>query len=166
MLSDLSRGRELYASRCVLKRAFRTLGKGFFGMVAGDGLYANKNDFELCMSQGSHLLVKTDAENLTAIQDARYLFACGHGIKESGWDQARNLDYETETIEGVVWQGLNLTVTHVKERKENKTEWTGFWILTTAEDYGGEDLRELAHLRWRIENHVFKRLNQLVGSKR
>ena len=69
-----SRGCELAASRTVLKRAFRNLGKGFFGIVAGDGLYAAKEDFELCLDYGSHLLVKTDEENLTVIQDAKYLF--------------------------------------------------------------------------------------------
>ena len=60
-----TRGCELAASRTVLKRAFGKLGKGFFRIVAGDGLYATKEDFELCRDQGSHLLVKTDEETLT-----------------------------------------------------------------------------------------------------
>lgn len=162
----LTRGRELEASRHVLKHAFQRLGKGYFGIVAGDGLYASKTDFQLCLDQGSHLLVKTDEETLTAIQDAQYLFACGHGIKSSGWDNKRKMDYETKSIEDIDWQGLKLTLVHVKERKENKSEWIEFWIMTTAAGYSGEDLRELAHLRWQIENNVFKRLNQLMGSKR
>ena len=56
------RGHELAASRCVLKRTFKKHGKGFFGIVAGDGLYANRKDFQLCWDHGSHLLVKTDEE--------------------------------------------------------------------------------------------------------
>lgn len=160
------RGHELAASRCVLKRAFQKHGKGFFGIVAGDGLYASQEDFRLCISQGSHLLVKTDEVSLTVIQDAKYLFACGHGTQSSGWDRERKMDYETKRIEGLDWQGLKLTLVHVKERKENELKGTEFWIMTTAVDYHGEDLRELAHLRWKIENNVFKRLNQMMGSKR
>lgn len=164
------RGQELEASRHVLKRAFQKLGKGFFGIVAGDGLYANGKDFQLCLDQKSHLLVKTDEEGLTAMGDAEYLFACGHGIKSSGRDSERKIDYETEMIEGVDWQGLKLTLVRVKERheerKKDEPEWTQFWIMTTAVDFSGKDLRELAHLRWKIENNVFKRLNQLMGSKR
>ena len=164
------RGHELAASRCVLKRAFKKLGKRFFEIVAGDGLYANRKDFQLCLDQKSHLLVKTDEEDLTAIQDARYLFACGHGSKSLGFDVERKIEYEVVMIEDVDWQGLSMTVARVKEHHLNpgkdRPEHTGFWIMTTATGYSGKDLRELAHLRWEIENNIFKRLNQLVGSKR
>jgi hypothetical protein len=164
------RGHELGASRCVLKRAFKKRGKGFFGIVAGDGLYANRKDFQLCLDQGSHLLVKTDEEDLTAIQDARYLIDCGHGSTSSGLDDERKIKYEVIVIEGVDWQGLSLTVARVKEHhlspKKDRPEHTEFWVMTTAVEYSGEDLRELAHLRWKIENNIFKRLSQLVGSKR
>ena len=164
------RGHELAASRCVLKRAFKKRGKGFFGIVAGDGLYATRKDFQLCLDQKSHLLVKTDEEDLTAIQDARYLFDSGHGSKICGWDAERKIEYEVMLIEGVDWQGLKMTVARVKEHhitpKKDRPDHTEFWVMTTAVGYSGEDLRELAHLRWKIENNIFKRLNYLVGSKR
>ena len=41
-----------------------------------------------------------------------------------------------------------------------------FWVVTTQTSLSGQDMRELAHRRWGIENNVFKRLNALVGSKR
>jgi IS4 transposase len=50
--------------------------------------------------------------------------------------------------------------------KTGVVERTGFYVLTTAEGLSGEDLRELAYLRWEIENNIFKRLNHLIGSKR
>jgi len=72
--------------------------------------------------------------------------------------------------EGLEWQGLTLTVARVQEWeldvKTGLVERTEFHVLTTATGLTGEDLRELAHLRWEIENNIFKRLNFLVGSKR
>ena len=170
------RGHELEASRKVLRRAFRKLGKGFFGIVAGDGLYASRKDFKLCLDQGSHLLVKTDEETLTVIEDASCLFKArgakdfeGIGWKE-GYDQRRQIDYEVWWAEGFEWQGLKMTAAWVKEHHhqppKGQPQDTAFWVLTTATGLTGEDLREIAHLRWEIENNIFKRLNFLVGSKR
>lgn len=170
------RGHELAASRKLLKRAFQRLGNGFFGIVAGDGLYASREDFELCLGKGSHLLVKTDEEKLTVIEDAKCLFSArgakdfqGIGWKE-GNDARRKIDYEVWWAEEFDWQGLKMTVAWVKEHRrqpaKNQPEDTAFWVMTTATGLTGEDLRELAHLRWEIENNIFKRLNFLVTSKR
>ena len=170
------RGHELEASRRVLKRAFENLGKGFFGIVGGDGLYATKDDFQLALDCGSHLLVKTDEETLTVVQDAKYLFQRPHRAKlegvfcQKGYDRKRQKDYEVTLAEGFEWQGLTLMVAWVQEWELNAqtglVEQTQFFVLTTATGLMGEDLRELAHLRWEIENNIFKRLNFLVGSKR
>jgi hypothetical protein len=43
---------------------------------------------------------------------------------------------------------------------------TTFWVITTDETLSAEDLREVAHARWWIENGVFRRLSGLVDSKR
>jgi hypothetical protein len=170
------RGCELEASRTVLKRAFGKLGKGFFGIVDGDGLYATKEDFQLCLDYGSHLLVKTDEETLTVIQDAKHLFHVQNAhtlegiFQQKGHDPKRDVDYEVTWAEGFKWQGHLLTVGWVQEwvlnSKTGIVERTEFYILTTATGLTGEDLRELAHLRWEIENNIFKRLNHLIGSKR
>lgn len=170
------RGHELAASRKVEKRAFEKLGRGFFGVIAGDGLYASKEDFQLCLDYGSHLLVKTDEQTLTVVQDAKGLFRSsvaammnrvGH---QRGHDPRRELDYEVMWAEGLPWQGLVLSVAWVREWALNPVtglvEHTEFYVLSTATGLTGEDFRELAHLRWEIENNVFKRLNHLVGSKR
>lgn len=170
------RGHELEASRRVLKRAFEKLGKGYFGIVAGDGLYASREDYELCLDHGSHLLVKTDEVGLSVIEDARCLFNA-RGAKDfqgvgwtKGYDARRRIGYEVWWAEEFDWQGLKMTVAWVKEhhRKPSKgqPEDTEFWVLTTATGLTGEDLRELAHSRWEIENNIFKRLNFLVKSKR
>jgi hypothetical protein len=43
---------------------------------------------------------------------------------------------------------------YVKTGKEED-----FWVLSTDENFTGEQLRELGHIRWRIENNGFKQLN-------
>ena len=72
--------------------------------------------------------------------------------------------------EGFEWQRHVLTVGWVQEWTLNSrtgiVERTEFYALTTATGFTGEDLRELAHLRWEIENNIIKRLNHLIGSKR
>ena len=170
------RGHELEASRKVLRRAFKKLGKGYFGIVGGDGLYANKHDFKLCQELGSHLLVKTDEKGLTVIEDAMGLFNSRNALSrpgvgfQKGFDSLRNMDYEVVWAEGFEWQGLTMTVAWVKEHhlkpEKDRPADVEFWILTTATEFTGEDLRELGHRRWEIENNIFKRLNHLVGSKR
>ena len=50
-------GHELGASRTVMKRVFDNLGNGYFEIVATDGLYASREDFQLYLDHGSHLLV-------------------------------------------------------------------------------------------------------------
>jgi hypothetical protein len=174
-----SRGDELLASRRVLGRAKEKLGKEFFDFILGDGLYPNQEDFRLCRDElGSDLLVKMREENLTVIEDARNLFFTRQGeIRQEtnrveGLDLKRQVHYEVLWDEGFQWQELEypLTVVYVRETflkpAKGRPEVVEFWVLTTAQGYVGEELRELGHGRWRIENGVFKRLNALVQSKR
>jgi hypothetical protein len=173
------RGNELQASRQVLRRARKLLGKGFFDIVSGDGLYANEKDFRLCRRElGSDLLIKTQEETLTVIKDARSLFFTRKGkvrkgiSQVEGLDQGRGIEYEIVWAEGFEWQGLEypMTAAHVREKYlkpiKDRPEVVEFWVLTTFEGLRGEELRELAHGRWKIENGIFKRLNSLVQSKR
>jgi hypothetical protein len=172
------RGKELAASRNLLKRANKELGREFFDLVLADGLYPTEKDFRLCREElGSDLLVKTEEAGLAVIQDARSLFfTCKGEVREGihrveGFDAERKMRYEVVWAEGFEWQGLEypMTAAWVRERSlkpiKDRPEITEFWALTTFQGLVGEELRELAHGRWRIENGVFKRLNALVRSK-
>ena len=173
-----SRGDELPASRRVLRRANEKLGKEFFDLILADGLYPTEKDFRMCRRElGSDLLVKTQEETLNVVQDARGLFFTRKGTirqgmnRVQGTDPERQMEYEVIWAEGFQWQDLEypLTVAHVREKYlkpiQGRPEVVEFWVLTTAQGYVGEELRELAHGRWRIENGIFKRLNALVKSK-
>lgn len=174
-----SRGDELLASRRVLRRATKKLGKGFFDLILADGLYPTEKDFRLCRRElGSDLLVKTQEETLSIVQDARSLFftrkaKVRQGMNRvAGFDSERQMEYEIVWAEGFDWQGLDypLSVAWVREKYlkpiKGRPEVVEFWALTTFQGLVGEELRELAHGRWRIENGIFKRLNALVKSKR
>jgi len=174
-----SRGDELLASRRVLRRAKKKLGREFFDLILGDGLYPNRKDFRLCRRElGCDLLVKTREEGMNVIKDAKYLFFSRHrealeGVNRvEGVDVERNTRYEVIWGEEFEWEGLEyaMTVAWVRETHlkpiEGRPEVVEFWVLTTMSGLVGEELRELAHGRWRIENGVFKRLNALVKSKR
>lgn len=123
------------------------------------------------------LLVKTQEEGLSVIQDAQSLFLTRKREvrkrmnRVEGVDQARQIRYEVVWAEGFQWQGLEyaMTVAWVREKNlkpiEGRPEFSEFWVLTTFQGLVGEELREVAHGRWHIENGVFKRLNALVESK-
>lgn len=173
------RGKELAANRKVLRRASKKLGREFFDLILADGLYPTEKDFRLSRRElGSDLLVKTQEETLTVIQDARSLFFTRQGqVRQGmnqveGFDSERQIQYEVVWAKGFQWQGLEypLTVAWVRETflkpAEGRPEVVEFWVLTTFEGLAGDELRELAHGRWRIENGIFKRLNALVESKR
>ena len=50
--------------------------------------------------------------------------------------------------------------------KRTKNAHYECWIVTTDLSLTCGSLREAAHLRWHIENHVFKRISHLAGTKR
>jgi len=118
------------------------------------------------------VLIKTDEESLNIIKDAKGLFShwynySRYGLEhEVGFDDQRLCDYELWASEGFTFRGVEkpLKVAHVKEKypKEVKPEKQNrdFWVICSDETLSGMQLRELAHLRWRIENNGFRQLNQ------
>ncbi len=174
-----SRGKELEASRSVLSRAGKRLGKGFVDIIVGDGLYITKENIEQCKEElGCDVLIKTGEERLLIIEDARDLFFGRNAHRHDNIERTEGIDYERSVKYKITacgsfqWQDIayTLKVACVEEEKlkpkpgESKTET--FWVVTTNESLTGEEMRELAHLRWQIENNVFRRLNGLVRSKR
>jgi len=59
-----------------------------------------------------------------------------------------------------------LTVAWVAETDLRTGEFTEFWVVTPAKNLTPEEMRELAHWRWDVENNGFKSLNQTVVTKR
>jgi hypothetical protein len=174
------RGKELPAARALLDRAVRQLGLGFATHLLYDGLMAVKKDFARArLRWGLHLVVKTTEQTLEPAASSR---AAWSGCREAqlralgvevtrGVDAERGVSYVVCAQAGIEWDALAwpLKVAWVREtplKGQRCGQTEEFWVLTTDESLCAEELREMAHLRWAIENHGFKALNAAVGSKR
>ena len=173
------RGKELPASRPLMIRAARRLGRGFATHMLYDGLMMCRSDFRLARRLGMHLLVKTSEEkSLDIIASSKEAWTKlserdleRAGVETSrGYDSKSHVRYSLRAQAGIRWEGLQYPLkvawveeAHLKGKYAGKT--FSFWVVTTDETLTGEELREMAHNRWTIENHQFKELNAQTGSK-
>lgn len=172
-----NRGKELPASEALLRRVFQRHRKGAPDIVLGDGLYMTQGMIELCRTElGTHLLVKTTEEDsLILLRTANFVLeeadeSAREVERARGVDDLRGIEYQVEAVSGLRHGGSShpLKVARVKMtrlkgpyRGANET----FWIVTTDASLTAEQMRELAHLRWSIENHAFRALSAAVDSK-
>jgi hypothetical protein len=168
-------GHELATSAKVLRRVFKEFGKGFVDIVLGDGLYITQEMMRLCREDlGTHLLVKTkELGTLLILQDAEAIFAgsddrAGGVERVEGVDLKRGLRFRLWAARGFHHAQFDgeLKVARVQtEPLKGKGKSETFWIVTTDPSLSGNDMRELAHRRWSIENHGFRALNDAMNSK-
>jgi len=171
-------GHELATSEAVLRRVFdrfHDLEGGLADIVLGDGAYITQKMLRLCREElRTHLLVKTkELDTLLILKDAEALFnASGDLASEiehrTGNDLQRNLRYEVWAARGfhhAEFDGELKVARVVTEPLKGQGERETFWIVTTDLELSAEDMRELAHLRWTIENHGFRALNDAMNSK-
>lgn len=167
----LTKGKELPSSFKLIKRTTRVLGKGWCDVLTADGLYKAANFFRLCKEGGFDGLVKTEEVRLDVIKDALGLFKLKDDAsieRVCGFDYNRLCDYQVEAVANIRMQGLRhrVKVVHIKEYYPKPDKHEEFFVITTKQGLSGLQARELAHRRWRIENNVFKALNQLITSKK
>jgi hypothetical protein len=171
-------GHELATSEAALRRVFyqfHDLEGGLADIVLGDGAYITQNMLRLCRDElGTHLLVKTtELDTLLILKDAETLFNApgdlAAGIEHHrGIDAERRFSYEIWSASGFEHDGFDgpLKVARVRtEPLKGKEGVETFWIVTTDTTLSGQDMRELAHRRWTIENHGFRALNDAMNSK-
>jgi hypothetical protein len=138
-----------------------------------------KEYFRACKEDyGCDLLVKTEEEDLTVIEDAKGLFKLCPTEEVQRVESQDGTDprlrhsgtslYRVDVAKEIEWDGLKykLTVARVWEKHlkpiKNRPVEEEFWVITTHGELDGRELREAAHARWSIGNLVFKRLNGLV----
>ena len=160
------KGKEIPTTRALLRRAFREYGEGFVDIFLLDALYADKYTINLILSNKSHVLIKTKETSLTIIKDADSLFLRWEThpyVKHSqGFDSNRLCEYEIWCCDSFEFPGVSklMNVAHIKESYVKSNRQEDFWVLCTDESLNGEQLRELGHIRWRIENNGFKHLDE------
>lgn len=173
------RGKELPASRPLMIRAARILGRGFATHMLYDGLMMCRADFRLARRLGMHLVVKTSEEKsleIIASSKEAWMKLSERDMERAGVEALRGYDaqghlrYRVRSQGGIRWEGLKYPLkvawveeTHLKGKYAGQT--FTFWVVTTDETLNARELREVAHNRWTIENNQFKELNAQTGSK-
>jgi hypothetical protein len=135
-----------------------------------DALYFDRHVFRAAQESGMQVLVKfRDAEYREVSKQAAQDFRHFGGEREAaGYDSQRLCSYTVRVTESEYY-GIPVLIAEVDEvySKRHDGRWhEHFWIVSTDLSLSPLELREAAHLRWQIENNVFRRLNELVGTKR
>lgn len=131
----------------------------------------------LCQEElGTHLLVKThELDSLLILQEAEGMFRAGKELAVDieyvrGTDAERGMQYQVWAARGFhhgkfrgELQVALVQITMLKGPRKGETET--FWIITTEVTLTAQQMRELAHRRWSIENHAFRALKEHVDSK-
>lgn len=163
------KGDELATARKIISESKKILGPCSPELWLLDGLYFNKNTFRDVRNQDSHLLIKVEKANFREVlRDAQNLFQhFGGELEQEGFDSQRlcqwKIEQRTDTFADYPVQVIHLIEFYPKRKKNRHIEC---WIITTDLSLSLTEIREAAHLRWQIENSVFKRISHLSGTKR
>jgi hypothetical protein len=168
------RGKELTISKVLLDKAEKLLKGRFPSHLLFDALYFTENTFHRVREKGAHLLIKCKDPNFREVlKNAQFIFNAQNEvvdkvITDSGFDSQRVCNWKIEITSGE-YAGYPIQIAHLiedypKERKKEK-QHIECWIVTTDLSLTPKEIREIAHLRWHIENNVFKRLSHLAGTK-
>ncbi|MBT3276132.1 MAG: hypothetical protein HN368_23490 [Spirochaetales bacterium] len=165
------RGKELPVALDVIDEAYKHLGSCFPDLILCDSLYFNGNMFRKVRGAGAHILIKSSNPEFRAVlQEAQFLFE--HDVVEgvetdSGYDSERLWHWSMKKTSGE-FAGYPIQIAHLVENYSKRTTdaLAESWIVSTDFSLSSLSLREAAHLRWHIENNVFKRISHLAGTKR
>ena len=170
----VGRGKELPTAERLLKAVAAELGSHAPRLWLADALYFTRGFFSLIRNDlQAHLLIKCkDPEFREVLYDAASLFdnqspSVERISSSSDFDEQRWCSWTVERTSGEFAnfpvQVVRLTE-HYPKRSRNREVVT--WIVTTNLGLSCSEIREAAHLRWQIENNVFKRMSHLCGTKR
>ncbi len=110
-------------------------------------------------------MVIDELENYIRLFEKGYEGICCH---ESGYDYERGESFEIWSK--VIWDknvGMAMKVCKVVEEKREgeKVKVEVYYVITTDLELSGKEMREYAIKRWKIENNLFRDLNQKFGTK-
>jgi hypothetical protein len=173
------RGHELKSTQQWLPLLHQRLAPAAPQLWLFDALYFNRSTFTTVRDLDAHLLITHSPDDDEAegklfrdvLEDAKALFAVDSPAldpvqKSSGFDSARWCSWSMKKT-SAEFAGFPVNIFFLVEdypkRKRNAHVET--WIVTTDLTLDFLEGREAAHLRWHIENHQFKRLSHLAGTK-
>jgi hypothetical protein len=166
-------GKELPVSLELIGQAAEAAG---FRYILGDGLYASERFWKACDQVKAKGLVKTtDDAPFALLHQARMLFdhpvrgeRVGYQFIE-GCDADRSCTYKVWLTSGL-WANTRRRLavarvqeTYLKGPRAGQTET--FWVFSQDLELTPNQIRELAHGRWFIENNGFRALNEQTHRK-
>ncbi len=165
------RGKELTASRNLVSRLVDRFGKNFVDLVIADGLY-KLDMMRFFKKKGINTLVKTSEERLFPIKEINSLLENELGESYiqtySGKDWERYEKYTIYMME-CTWDKERINVAKVIEKKlkpgKGEDPDNVFYVITNQFGLKMKDVRELAKLRWNIENNGFRQLSMYANTK-
>jgi hypothetical protein len=168
------RGKELPISEVLLDKAQKLLGDNFPLLILFDALYFNEKSFKRVRERNAHILIKCkDPDFRAVLKDAQFIFDAKDEVTDkiqtvNGFDSKRLCKWEMKITSGD-FAGYPIQIAHLIEdyplEKNEDKRHIECWIVTTDFSLKPNEIREIAHRRWHIENNVFKRLSHLVGTK-
>ena len=122
-------------------------------------------------------MVKTDDTTRVIIQDAISFLSNDSPVFRKdithiqGTDAQRMCSYDVKMADGFMMKGVDtsLSVAWVQETNLRTGEIQQFWSVASSEYLKAtptaDEMRQLAKVRWDVENNGFKDLNQTVNTK-
>lgn len=168
------RGKELPVAQKLLKTVATELGSHAPRLWLADALYFTCGFFSLIRNElHAHLLIKCgDSEFREVLRDAAALFdnqnpSIERIDSDTDFDEERWCFWTIERTSGE-FAGFPVQVARLREHypKRSRNRHVVTWIVTTNLALSCSEIRQAAHLRWQIENNVFKRMSHLCGTKR
>jgi hypothetical protein len=146
---------ELAASRRLLKRAVKILGKRFADYVVADGLYAAAPFLHDVLGLRAVVRLKENVPTLLAAVKKRFASMPPTHTFQHGRDRVEIWDAaDFDPWEALNWQTVR--VLHYRQLKPDGTIVEATWLTDfTPAEASGEDLFLSAKSRWQIENHTF-----------
>ncbi len=182
------RGKELIGSERLLRRFQRMCPAVGIEYLVVDALYFTERFYRL-YSQGvfKQLVIKYTPdeegrsgtfrrvldrfEELVAIYENEDRSRAQHRLLDQigfrcqqGYDKSTGKRYKIYVARSNSYD-RRFQIARVMEKKVGE-DWQSFYVITTDKSLDGEQMRQLAHRRWYIENDGFKTLNNHIHSKR
>ena len=166
--------KELPASYELLKNISEPFGKDSFDLMLFDGLYYSNKLFKTVKENFNAVVLIKTRENLVIIQEAEEIIKhYGNCVeRDTEIDDEKLCSYEIGIFNNVKAPTIDypLKLAVIKESYKYKNgsgeKDSKFYVISSDLSLSAEDMRNAGHLRWKIENNGFKRMNHLFQTKR
>lgn len=158
---------ELTSGKRLVKKLHEKFGH-FADVIVADALYLNAPFVNTVLECHMEAVIRLKDEKRLIYKDAEGLFAKGEGKRPDFIRGARRI--ESWDLSGFEMEGVSVPLRVVKYcehimRKDGKEEVRRMWLVTTSQTIPYENLWEMMHKRWDIEENGFHQLKTYYHAK-